>query len=73
MGEVLRKEWFETHVSRAELNPDDTRDSIPPGDGRGAGGFDSWMFTHLERNWLRKVLNKVKGISKGDTRTDLTF
>ena len=37
MGEVLRKEWFETHVSRAEPNPDDTRDSIPPGDGRGAG------------------------------------
>ena len=54
---MLRKDWFETHVSRPELNPDDGAWSQlkPPGDGRGAGGFDSWMFTHLERNWLRKV------------------
>ena len=39
-----------------------TSSGIPPGDGRGAGGIDSWLFTHLERNWLRKVTKTTEKI-----------
>ena len=59
-GEVIRKDWFESHISRPVNEPDDS--GIPPGDGRGAGGIDSWLFTHLERNWLRKVTKTTEKI-----------
>ena len=60
-GEVIRKDWFESHISRSTNDPDDS--GLPPGDGRGAGGIDSWLFTHLERNWLRKVTKTTEKVN----------
>uniref|UniRef100_T1JE27 Uncharacterized protein n=1 Tax=Strigamia maritima TaxID=126957 RepID=T1JE27_STRMM len=44
----------------ASKNIDEIRDDgTIPGDGRGAGGFDTILYSHLQRNWFN--LNKTSG------------
>lgn len=55
-AEQLRKEWIVEHIRRDDPEPQDT--GIPPGPGNGAAGLSPWLFSHLDRNWVRKELVK---------------
>nr|CAB3251334.1 general transcription factor 3C polypeptide 1-like [Phallusia mammillata] len=58
---IPTKKFIQNHVKREKRQPKD--DGSTPGDGKGAGGFDSSLFSHLYRNWFRNI--KTKGATDG--------
>lgn len=76
--EPIKSVWYTQPLLAEQMQPRSAYDvqalddAVAPGDGRGAAGFDSSFYAHLQRNWTFKKTNFPNKVAPNVTTVQLS-